>query len=82
MPREIDIFIKRISLQAQNLEIPLRLVVNNREHQKTNTECGMYSLFMIIMMLKHPEMTPEEFIKDRIPDDLMFYMRGSFFSTP
>jgi len=65
---------------------------NNRgnQHQKTNTECGMYSIFFITTMLtgKTPytnEVMPfrsriDLFLKKKIPDKLMLECRKIFFN--
>jgi hypothetical protein len=52
-PPEVDVFIKRVINQSNNLLEPIvfRVIINNIEHQQENTECGMYSLFFIITML-------------------------------
>jgi hypothetical protein len=65
---------------------------NNRghEHQKSNTECGMYSLFFIITLLTGETsfteglLSVEErrnlFIKKRIPDKTVFGYRRLYFN--
>jgi hypothetical protein len=54
-PNEIDVLIKRIQTQGKELGgSPLDILSynnNGKDHQKSNTECGMYSLFFIITML-------------------------------
>jgi len=66
---------------------------NNRgnQHQRSNTECGMYSLFFIITMLTGE--TPftkgvlslkkrrELFLKKRIPDKTVFGYRNLYFNN-
>jgi hypothetical protein len=51
---EIVALIKRIEEQCQQLKPPIKIKSynnNGQDHQKSNTECGMYSLFFIITML-------------------------------
>jgi hypothetical protein len=53
-PSEIKTLIKNIQYQAEHLHSPIHLKLynnNGQDHQKSNTECGMYSLFFIITML-------------------------------
>ena len=53
-PAEIKTLIKRIETQCHNLHPPIKIKSynnNGKDHQKSNTECGMYSLFFIITML-------------------------------
>lgn len=53
-PAEIKALIERIVKQcnAMTSKINIKSYNNNgRDHQKSNTECGMYSLFFIITML-------------------------------
>lgn len=51
-PAEIKEFVKRVQGQAkEKYGREFRLVINHKEHQMGNTECGVYSLFFIITML-------------------------------
>uniref|UniRef100_A0A6C0HI59 Ubiquitin-like protease family profile domain-containing protein n=1 Tax=viral metagenome TaxID=1070528 RepID=A0A6C0HI59_9ZZZZ len=53
-PPEIKTLIKNIQNQAEALQPPMKIKLynnNGQDHQKSNTECGMYSLFFIITML-------------------------------
>jgi hypothetical protein len=53
-PPEIKALIKRIEEQCEALTPPIKIKSynnNGQDHQKSNTECGMYSLFFIITML-------------------------------
>lgn len=47
-PKEIDVLIKRIIQQFNNMNIDVERIDNNISHQKLNTECGMYCLYFII----------------------------------
>lgn len=54
IPSEIKKFMENIKKYAKELEEPIELVEYNNykvEHQKEDSECGMYSLFFIITML-------------------------------
>lgn len=54
MPNEVATFITRVCKQGRQLSPPIIFNVDSNEgieHQRKNTECGMYSLFFIIHML-------------------------------
>jgi hypothetical protein len=53
-PAEIKKLIDRIQEQGKSLQRPIDIKSynnNGQDHQKSNTECGMYSLFFLITML-------------------------------
>ena len=52
VPKEVTVFMNRIQEQSKKLGTPFKIIINNIEHQKTNTECGMYVLYIIISLLK------------------------------
>jgi len=95
VPKEVEILINRILEQGENYKIrkPIYFKVYNNDgidHQKGNTECGMYSLFFIITMLtgKTPEIKEtmsmkrriDLFLKTRIPDKVVFDYRALYFN--
>jgi hypothetical protein len=51
IPPEINKLINRIVRQCAANHIKIRKIANTHDHQKSNTECGMYSLFFNITML-------------------------------
>jgi hypothetical protein len=53
--------VKKIIKQGKELGMHFKYTVNNKEHQKRDTECGIYSLFMITNLLKETR-TPEDFL--------------------
>lgn len=57
---------------------PYTFMVNNKRHQYSDSECGMYSLYFIITMLKG--MSWSSFNKNRIPDKKMKELRSIYFS--
>jgi hypothetical protein len=62
------------------LGIGFKYYENRKQHQKRNTECGMYSLFMIVNLIEGTR-TPEEFMRgDRIPDSHMLEFRKEYFN--
>ena len=79
-PKEIISFSNRIIEQANKLSIKLSFDQNAPfPHQEGNTECGMYSLYLIITLLidKHPYTF---FKKTKISDEAMEKMRDKYFN--
>ena len=77
-PKEILALIDKIKRQANDLDIDLKYYKNTTEHQKSDSECGMYVLFTITQLLQD-KMTPESF-NNRIPDSEMEHLRKIFFN--
>ena len=78
--KEIREFIKTVTQQGRALGIRFKYHENRKEHQKRNTECGMYALFMIVNLIEGTR-TPEEFMQgDRIPDSHMLEFRKEYFN--
>ena len=65
------IIVKTLGKKLKNYE-------NKRENQKTDSECGMYVLFVITQLLQN-KMSPEMF-KKRISDKDMEDLRKVFFN--
>ena len=82
MPKEVDSFIKRICKQGKELTPPIHFKVDSNEdveHQRGDTECGMYSLFFIIHMLID-KLTPT-YIKTHVfTDDYIQTFRKKLFN--
>jgi len=77
-PKQITEFIKKITEQGKSLNINFKYKKNQTVHQKSNTECGMYCLFVLIQLVKG-KMSPEDF-KTRIPDKNMEILRKLIFN--
>jgi len=78
--KEIREFIKTVTQQGRALGIRFKYHENRKEHQKHNTECGMYALFMIVNLIEGTR-TPDEFMRgDRIPDSHMLEFRKEYFN--
>ena len=93
IPREIKRLQKEIKKQGMQLEQPIDFTYyrNHRAHQKTTSECGMYSLFFIITFLtgemdEMKDMTMEDkielFSKKNIPDAFVREYRNLYFNRP
>ena len=85
--------VNRIIEQGKALSKPIYFrFYNNRghSHQRSNTECGMYSLFFIITMLtgkikSSPKILSFRarrnlFLKKRVPDEVMLQFRKLYFN--
>jgi hypothetical protein len=77
MPIQVKTFCDRVIAQAKELNIILTQYINNTKHQMSNTECGMYVLYIIIYLLKTNRLP--HFIK-RIPDKKMTNLRKKLFN--
>ena len=82
----------RILAQAKALGMDFTFYSNSgHQHQRSNTECGMYSLFFIITMLTGEtpftkgvmsiEARRNLFLKQKIPDKTVFGYRRLYFNT-
>jgi hypothetical protein len=81
VPNEIEVLCKRIIQQAKDISIELKFYQNYPfEHQYENTECGMYSLYLIISLItdKHKY---SYFMRHRIPDENMKQLRLKYFTV-
>jgi len=93
IPEEVKKLMDRIEKQGGEMNITFKIYNNKgHDHQKGNTECGMYSLFFIITMLtgkipSAPEhlMSIDEridlFLKKKIDDKVVFDYRDLYFNT-
>ena len=78
--KEIREFIKTVTQQGRSLGINFKYHENRKQHQKRNTECGMYALFMIVNLIEGTRI-PAEFMRgDRIPDSHMLEFRKEYFN--
>lgn len=79
VPNEIMILIERIEKQGNELNIDFTTYFNKKEHQYSNTECGMYSLYFLNQMIISNK-SPVEFNKERIPDKSVEKLRKIYFN--
>ena len=77
IPRKLMKFVKEVKTQAQNLGEKCHFKQTTRRHQYLSTECGMYSLYFIIQLLKGK---PIEFFNTRITDKYMRKLRSIYFN--
>ena len=77
-PKEVKRLIQKIVDQGKQLGIKFKVIENEIEHQKTDTECGMYCLYFIIKMLK--DVNTSHFLNSRIDDKEVFKLRNEYFN--
>jgi Ulp1 family protease len=78
-PKEVRELIKRIKTQCNPMNMKLKTIINHTEHQKGNTECGMYVLYLIICLLEELK-TPDDFRKNIIRDKEVEKFRYIYFN--
>jgi len=98
IPKRIEQFAKTVIRQGKELYPPKNITFHEntkKEHQKSNTECGMYCLYFIITMLIRkkevgdiiPEMNKSQLFdlfqgtNGRLPDKKMFDKRNEYFTS-
>jgi hypothetical protein len=90
VPKEINSLIKKIMHQSRKNHIYMQKIISHREHQKSNTECGMYSLFFNITMLtgesellknKSTKGKIHLFTKENIPDKYVEFYRNKYYNA-
>lgn len=84
-PKEIKVLIERIREQsAEGGKEPYAYYENYpNNHQRSNTECGMYSLYFIITMVEENKSIKNKiklFKERKIPDKKMRKLRDHYFS--
>ena len=80
IPAPIMVLVTRIQEQAKQLGIKLKFAEGYPlEHQETNTECGIYALFMIIQLLTGKR-SYQYFKKHKITDKEMEALRKKYFN--
>jgi hypothetical protein len=79
-PKEVKKLIKKIIEQGKVAGIDFHYIENKKHHQKKPTECGVYSLFMIINLLTETK-TPEDFLTYNFPDEEMQKFRSQYFNV-
>lgn len=82
IPREIKLLVNRIISQGHQLNPSIELKYSNTEgieHQKGNTECGIYCLYFIINILKD-ETNTQKLKSSIIPDHNIERYRDMYFN--
>jgi len=83
IPKQINNLVKRIKLQASKLQLELKYVSNyNVEHQQKDGQCGMYTLYFIIELLKgNKDYTFFNDKKHKIKDEVMKKYRIKYYNS-
>jgi len=76
-PPQVRKFLDKVSNQAKLLNINIKKYINTTEHQKGDTECGMYVLYIIIILLTTNK---KPYFNKRIPDKEVERLRKIFFN--
>lgn len=79
MPKQVKKLVDRIMEESTQLNIPMKLYENKKGHQRTNTECGIYSLYIVTELL-YGRKTPAYFMNNRVPDCDMIALRKRYFN--
>jgi hypothetical protein len=80
IPKRIKRLVGTITTQGATIGINFKFYQNHpKEHQRTDTECGMYSLYFTIQLLKDSK-SPSFFKEHRIPDEDMEELRKKYFN--
>jgi Ulp1 family protease len=79
-PAQVKKLANRIIKQGKEIGLNLEFYQNHpKEHQKGNTECGMYSLYLIIQLLTGTH-DYKFFMNERVPDKNMQELRKEYFN--
>jgi hypothetical protein len=80
--RRIRTFMKMVCQQGAENNIQFKEYINDVHHQKNDSECGVYCIFMIIHMLLG-KMTVDDFLdkKKKMTDKYMQRFRRKFFNV-
>ena len=79
-PKQVKVLIDRINRQAKDLSTDMKVYESPVKHQRGDTECGIYSLFLLTELIKGKR-KPGDFLGKRIPDSDMEKLRNEFFSS-
>lgn len=76
--KQVHKLFNMIKKQGKKIGMNFTEVHNTLRHQYSDSECGMYSLYFIVEMLK--DKNPEHFLKHRIDDKLVMSLRKKYFN--
>jgi hypothetical protein len=82
IPKQIKKFCNKVKNQGINIGINFKIdEIHPHEHQKSDTECGIYSIYFITNMIKNVKLWDKIFKKGKIKDKEMESYRKIFFNT-
>ena len=76
---EINVLVGRVIKQSNDIGLNIQFYENTMAHQKGTSECGMYSLYLIIELLTGKK-DYSYFLKNRVPDKSMIEFRNIYFN--
>jgi len=76
-PEEVQELIDKIKKQGLDNNITFTTFINNRQHQSSSTECGMYSLHFLIYMIEGGNF--KNYVKNKKSDEYIEKFRNIFF---
>jgi hypothetical protein len=79
-PSRIMKFCRDVKKQAKKLNLKYKIIVNKKRHQYKDGQCGMYSMYFIISLLKGISFNALN--KSVIKDDKMSRFRKKYFNIP
>ena len=82
IPTQVAQFIKTVKQQGLDNGIRFKFLRNHKQHQRGNTECGVYSIHFIVEMLNNADRAIELFLNGYIPDNKIEKYRKIYFNTP
>jgi hypothetical protein len=82
IPRQIKKFANKVKKQGTVIDIDFKIdEIYPHEHQKSDTECGIYSLYFITTMIKSVSAWNKMFKNGKVPDEKMEKYRKIYFNT-
>ena len=82
LPGGVKKFVNHVKAEGQKNGIKFRFMRNHKQHQRSNTECGVYSIHFVVEMLHNADRAIELFINGYIPDNKIEKYRKIYFNEP
>lgn len=79
IPKQILKFANTVKNQGKKMNLNYKIIINKTRHQYSNSECGMYSLYIIIQLLKNKSFN--HLMKNKIKDRTMKQLRKKYFNV-
>ncbi len=78
IPKQINKFAKKVQSQGKKLNRKIKKTALKKRHQYSDSECGMYSLYFIIELIKGRDIS---YFNKRIKDKCMKKLRKKYFNN-
>ena len=79
IPARIRKFCENVVKQGRTFAESYEVLRSDLQHQLSDSECGMYSMYFIIQLLQGTQF--KAFNKEVVPDDLMIELRKEYFNS-